>query len=804
MAKLLNSNPAFGAPGIPPRWTRSDKEGVGTAYSSSSPVWFSVSAGVLNEVYYPTIDRPQIRDLQFMVSDGETFCHDERRHTHSTTERLCRDSLGYRVVNKDSQKRYHIEKEIISAPDAACVLMNVKFVPAKKWRGHLKLFALLAPHLDGGGWGNTAQVVEANGASILVASKNGLWLALGCTVPFIRCSCGYVGTSDGWQDLNQNRRLDWQFDIATDGNVAMVGEIPVDGEQVESQFTLGLAFSDHLHGALTSLFQSLAIPFADQKQKFQQQWERTCGQVLPLEKASGDGGQLYRTSHSLLLAHEDKTYHGAMIASLSIPWGESKGDDDLGGYHLVWTRDMVNSATGLLASGNTETPFRALVYLACAQQADGGFHQNFWIDGEPYWTGVQLDEVAFPILLAWKLSEAGCLRDFDPWPMVRAAAAYLIRKGPATPQERWEENSGYSPSTLASNIAALVCASMFADGRGEAALARYLRQYADFLECHVEAWTVTNQGTLVDGIKEHYIRLHPVDMGDPSPNENPNEGTLWIKNRAPGLRAGFPAKEIVDAGFLELVRYGIRKPEDRLIKDSLLVVDEILKVDTPSGPCWRRYNHDGYGQRTDGGPFDGWGRGRSWPLLSGERAHYELAAGNQVTPLLVAIESFANSTGHLPEQIWDAADLPDIRMFCGKPSGSAMPLMWAHAEYTKLLRSINDGVVFDRIDAVARRYLENRGRATLDIWKFNRQVAGTQSHNTLRVQAHAPFRLRFTNDHWQTHIDRASTDPGIEVHYCDIQTDELGPCLVEFTFFWVADDRWEGKNYQVQVVGSPS
>src|SRR5262249_16468705 len=198
---------------------------------------------------------------------------------------------------------------------------------------------------------------------------------------------------------------------------------------------------------------------------------------------------------------------GALVASLSIPWGETKGDEDLGGYHLVWTRDMVNSATGLLAAGDTTTPLRALIYLACSQKADGGFPQNFWVNGEPYWSGIQLDEVAVPVMLAWRLRKAGALADFDPYPMVRSAARYLIEHGCVTPQERWEENSGLSPSTLASNIAALVCASVFAAERGDEATSRYLGEYADFIESHVEAWTVTNNGVLVPGIKRHYIRI---------------------------------------------------------------------------------------------------------------------------------------------------------------------------------------------------------------------------------------------------------------------------------------------------------
>ena len=224
------------------------------------------------------------------------------------------------------------------------------------------------------------------------------------------------------------------------------------------------------------------------------------------EKAAEDGGHLYHVSHALILAHEDKRYAGALIASLSIPWGEIKTGDDLGGYHLVWTRDMCNSATGLLAAGETAVPLRALIYLACTQREDGGFYQNFWINGEPFWHGTQLDETAFPVMLAWRLHRAKALQDFDPYPMVLKAASYLIQNGPATPQERWEENSGYSPSTLAAHIAALVCAAAFARERGQPATAQYLEEYADFLESHIEPWTVTTEGSLVPGIQPAF---HP-------------------------------------------------------------------------------------------------------------------------------------------------------------------------------------------------------------------------------------------------------------------------------------------------------
>jgi len=488
-----------------------------------------------------------------------------------------------------------------------------------------------------------------------------------------------------------------------------------------------------------------------------------------------------------------------MIASLSIPWGEVRGDDDIGGYHLVWTRDMVNSATGLLAAGNTDTPLRSLIYLACSQLPDGGFHQNFWINGDSYWTGIQLDEVAFPIMLAWRLHEAGALRDFDPYPMVLRAASYLVRQGPATPQERWEENSGYSPSTLASNIAALTCAASFARGRGDAATAKFLQQYADFLECHVEPWTVTTEGTLLPEIPRHFIRIHPVDVTDPEPNEDPNVGTLLVKNGGPGRRYEFPAKEIIDAGFLELVRYGIRKPGDSLIEDSLRVVDALLKVDTPFGPCWRRYNHDGYGQRADGGPFEGWGQGRVWPLLTGERGHYEFAAGRDVAPYLRALEGFANSTGLLPEQLWDEPDRPEQHLHFGGPTGAAMPLMWAHAEYIKLLRSASDGKVFDLSPAVADRYQHRRDCMTLEVWKPNRRVRTVRPGVTLRIQAPAPFRLRWSQDEWKMTQETPATATALNIHYVDISIPLGQRAPIRFTFYWTDGTRWEGQDFHVSV-----
>lgn len=798
MARFRGTREAFGRPGIPPRWTHGSKDGVGTAYSAASRVWFTIWNGILTEAYYPTVDRPQLRDLQYLVTDGETFFHEEKRHLETRAERIAGTVLGYRIANVDPGRRYSITKEVIADPHLPCILQRTILEGEEPLLSRLALHVLCAPHLEGGGAGNNAYVVESGGREILVAGKGRTWLALGATAPFSRLSCGYVGASDGWRDIAENFRMDWEFDRATDGNVALAGRLALEGRR---EFTLGLAFGDGLHNALTTLFQALGVPFDEQLARYEEQWGRAFRKILPLEKVSGDGGHLYRGSYALILSHEDKTFPGAFIASLAIPWGEAKGDDDRGGYHLVWTRDLVRTATGLLAAGNTETPLRALIYLAASQNEDGGFFQNFWIDGTPYWRGVQLDETAFPVMLAWRLDRDKALRDFDPYPMVMRAAAYLVVHGPATGQERWEEAGGYSPSTLASNIAALVCAACFARRRGDEASARFLEEYADFLESRVEAWTVTAGGTLVPGVPRHYIRILPVGEGDESPLEDPDRGVLAIANRPPGARWEFPAKEIVDAGFLELVRYGVRRPDDPVVVDSLRVVDAVLKVETPFGPCWRRYNHDGYGQREDGSPYAGWGVGRAWPILTGERGHYELMAGRDPAPLVRAMERFASSTGLLPEQVWDESVRSRFHMAPGHPTGAAMPLMWAHAEYIALLRSVFDGTGFDRIPEVASRYGSFREiRSPREVWKPNRRVRAVRAGSVLRVLSPGPFLLRWTPDDWKTAADAPASMTALGIGFVDIAVATGQRAPLRFTFLRTETGRWEGRDYEVAIV----
>jgi glucoamylase len=785
---------APGGPGIEPRWTHGRKVAVGTAYSTSSRVWYTLDAGCVTEVYYPRIDTPQIRDLQFLFTDGESFFHDERRNFTGEINCVSDAALGFDVVNLEKEGRYRVRKTIIGDPYQNCLLIHVRLEAPPEFVSKLRMYVLCAPHLEIGGWHNNGYVLHAGSRKFLAANRGNTWLALAATVPFTELSCGYVGVNDGWTDLADNYRLDWPYEPALDGNIALTGGFDLSRG---SEFTVGLAFGTTTHDAMSSLAQSLSIPFEQTRMAFIHQWDSTSKRFFLAAKSNN--AKLFERSVNLLLAHEDKTYPGAMIASLSIPWGDEKGDDELGGYHLVWTRDLVKSVTALLAAGDLSTPLRSLIYLAISQREDGGFYQNFWIDGRPYWRGMQLDEIAFPVLLAWQLWKHHALGNFDPFEMVRRAAGFLIREGPITPQDRWEEARGYSPSTLAVHIAALICAAEFFAAGGDHGTAEFIRDYADFLESHIECWIVTTEGTLVAGITRHYIRVGPVSLADGADGD-PNCGTLMLANQAPGARNEFPAREIVDASFLELVRFGVRSADDPIIRDSLRVVDAVLKVATQYGPAWRRYNRDGYGQRENGESYMGWGTGRPWPLLTGERGHYEIAAGEDPKFYLQALENFSEGVGLIPEQVWDAPDLPSRHLRFGGATDAAVPLLWAHSEYVKLHRSAIDGKVFELIEPVHDRYVRGKGeRRQIEVWKFNRQVRTVPAGTLLRIQASSPFLLHWTRNGWQHSMDTKSQSTALGVEFVDIRLPQQPTAPIRFTFLWLDENRWENKDYVVEV-----
>ncbi len=789
---------AFGEPGIQPRWTSSAKEGVGTAYHTSCQLWFTLSHGIVNEIYYPHVDEPNTRDFQFLITDGETFCHDEKRDLDHLIEYPERDCVFYRLTNSERQGRYRLVKHVLTDPHRSVLLLHTRVeVFDKSLRGRLRLYALLAPHIARYGAGNSGSCSDIGDTKLLHAQREQVHLVMACNPGFSRRSVGYVGASDGWQDLMDNFKMDWEFHAAENGNIALTGEIdpPSSGE-----FTIAVACGSTYQSTAAKLLQSLAEPFESHQARYVRQWQRAViNPKFDFSKDTSDGGGIYRLSRCVLLAHEDKSFQGALVASMSIPWGETKGDNDLGGYHLVWTRDLVQSATALLATGQTSTPLRALIWLEALQRTDGSFPQNSWIDGTAYWTGLQLDEVAAPILLAWRLyQQDATLGLLDPGVMIRRATAYLILQGPVTGQERWEENAGYSPSTLAPVIAALVCAAEGGKKHGQNQLADFILTYADWLAAHLEEWMVTTQGELVAGLPRHYIRINPTDPLAPDPHADPNATQIQIANGG-GLH---PARNVVGGDFLHLVRFGIRSEKDPIVLDSLEVIDRVLKRDLPQGPGWRRYNCDGYGQKDDGNAFDGTGVGRCWPILTGERGHYELAAGRDPKPFIAAMENFANQGGMLSEQLWDADDLPDGSMKRGCATGAAMPLCWSHAEYVSLVRSRHDGVCFDRVEPVYKRYVLDPVPSRHEIWSIRHPLRRVSQGKILRVILATEATILWSMDGWaRTNKTDTTHESGLNLWFADFPTAKWpGGTVLEFTCFWKNDQRWQGHNWRVSVV----
>ncbi len=800
---------APGAPGLAPRWTSAVKDAVGTAYSASCRLWFTCSHGIVNEVYHPTIDRPQVRDMEFLITDGETFTHEEKRDLLSSFEYIHSEALGIRYINRDPDGRYTLIKEIICDPHHSVLLVHGRIEAEPALLAKLKIYALLAPHLDGGGAGNSARAIDVAGYRMLLAWKNQWSLAMGVSCGFSRVSCGFVGASDGFHDLVDDHQMNWEYGSATNGNIALMGELDIAcahnvpaGEASAREFTVAIGIGATQHTSLQKTVTALAMPYAQHRTRYIEQWKRAANPEW-LGVKSQDGGMLLRTSHNLLLAHEDKTYSGAFVASASIPWGQAKGDDDLGGYHLVWTRDMVQTASALLACGRAETARRALVYLACTQQPDGGFAQNFWVDGRPYWTGTQLDEVAFPVILAWRLWKADGLGEMNIFPFVERAAGFLVKKAPITHQDRWEENAGYSPSTLAAVVTALICAAEITRAHFGDERAEFLEDFADWIEGHLEDWLVTNDGVLLPEVKRHYMRVRPPETGEAYWCEGCGKEMIHINNRPPGERQDFEAREVIDGGFLELVRYGVRRADDPLVIDSLKVVDAVLKRDLPQGPGWLRYNHDGYGDGPNGEPFRSHGQGRVWPLLTGERAHYELAAGKDIAPLVRSYELFATKGQLMPEQLWDQENLPDRGLRKGGPAGSATPLVWAHAEYLKLLRSALDGKVFDRVDPVFERFCTTDGRRrvnhNVEVFSLRRPIQRVDAGDTLRILDAERFEIVWSTDGWQTVQTDPSHDWGSAGFSADIHAGSE-PSQISFTLRWPDANRWLGYNVAIEIV----
>jgi glucoamylase len=792
---------APGWPGIPGRWTSSAKSAVGTAASRDSRVWFTLSHGILNEVYYPRVDHACIRDLGCLVTDGRTFFSEEKRDARSDTSQIAPGVPAYLVRNNAVNGRYRIEKEVLTDPHRDVVLQRVRFVPLQGTLTDYHLYVLLAPHLANHASGNTAWVGEYKGTPMLLAERDSDALALACSAPWLERSAGFVGFSDGWQELSAHKRLLHTYERADNGNVALTGE--VDLRASEGLFVLALAFGPTVMEAGQHALISLMEDFDRTKAEYVRGWQSWQTSLKSGQSPKEPRRALYDLSAAILRTHESKRVEGGVIASLSVPWGFSKGDDDLGGYHLIWPRDLVETATGFLAIGAPHEAKRVLRYLRVTQEADGHWTQNMWLDGTPYWHGIQMDETALPILLVDLAVREGVLTADERdacWPMVRRAVSFLARNGPVSPQDRWEEDPGYAPFTIAAQIAALLAAADLAAAIGETTAAEYLRDTADAWNAGIERWLYVAGTELArqHGVDGYYVRVAEPDRADAA---SPCDGFVPIKNRPPDQSAA-RASSMVSPDALALVRFGLRAADDPRMLSTVKVIDATLRVETPCGPAWHRYQGDGYGEHADGGPFDGTGIGRAWPLLTAERAHYELAAGRKAvaTELARALEAFAGDSGLLPEQVWDAADIPERELFLGHPSGSAMPLVWAHAEYLKLCRSLQDGRVFDRPPQTVQRYLVDKMTSHRVIWRFNNKVRTMPPGATLRVETLAPAVVHWSDDDWQTAQDVATRDSTLGVHVVDLPTMSLsaGAC-VALTFHWSDGDRWEGVNFEVRV-----
>jgi glucoamylase len=793
---------APGWPGIPPRWTSSAKSGVGTALNQHSKVWFTISHGILNEIYFPRVDQACTRDLGFVVTNGRDFFSEEKRSCSFENVPIDPGIPGYILRNTCHSGRYRIHKEILTDPYRNVVLQKVRFEALQGKLTDYRLYALLSPHLGNCGNGNTGWIGDYKGVPMCLAERDDLALALASSTAWKKMSVGFVGASDGWQDLSQHFQMEWEYQRAENGNIAFTAEI--DLEACNGEFVLALGFGAIWTEAGQQARSTLFEDYSELREHYVTQWRNWQEKLLKLDEPPRQT-DLYRASTAVLRTHESKDFLGGIIASLSIPWGFDKGDEDLGGYHLVWPRDLVETAGALLAAGAVLDAVRVLRYLEATQEAEGNWAQNLWLDGRAYWSGIQMDETSFPILLLDLLRREapdalGRLERW--WPMALKAASFIVRNGPVTQQDRWEEDAGYSPFTLAAEISALLAAADIADLTGHPEQAQTMRDTADAWNDNIERWVYATGTDLAQqlGIEGYYVRIAPpaTDGGAASPTQ----GFVPIKNRPPG-QDGERAYHIISPDALALVRFGLRAPDDPRILSTLRAIDALLCVELPQGPCWYRYNGDGYGEHKDGSAFNGTGIGRPWPLLAGERAHYCLAGGHrdEAEALLTVIENSTSGQSRLlPEQVWDAADIPAVELFRGKPSGSACPLVWAHSEYVKLRRSIRDGRIFDQPPQPYKRYvIDKHGRQHWG-WRLNNKTRVVPRGQTLRINLLSPALVHWSVDGWKTAHDSETHDTGVGIHILNLPTASMpmGSQIV-FTFFWPDENRWEGKDYTVTV-----
>jgi glucoamylase len=707
MSESFSEQQAPGAPGILPNWCSGAKQMVGTSLGPSR-VWFTIGKGILNEVYYPRIDIAQLRDLGFIIADDKGFWQEIK--LLKDCEVTCAEIGVPAVTIVHRHPRFTFTQRIVNEPNRDVILIEISL----HGDADLKPYVLLAPHLGGTGNHNFAEAGKFRGRSVLWAEQGPFGLALTAVDAQQQnvlgtCSAGYSGTSDGWQDFNRHGHLKMKYRQAGPGNVALIGG-------VSRQATLAIGFSSSRESAATLAFSSLLQPFDliwQQQIDHWKQWHKNCHlPSLSEHKIPQALAEQVKVSAMVLRTHHDQTFRGALVASLSVPWGESTAERP--GYHLVWPRDLVECAGALLALGSEVEAREILRYLMATQREDGSWYQNQWLGSKPFWTGIQLDQVAFPVLLAGTLAQRDALDGIEVTDMVQRALGFIACNGPLSPQDRWEENSGVNTFTMAVCLAALVAGADFLPTAEEA----FVLELADYWNLRLDDWTAVYNTPFAKAqkVNGYYLRIMPSSALS---DESVLMRAMPIKNRK--TDPGLSPSEQIGVDFLQLVRYGLRDPNDPLVRDTLKLIDTLLRVELPQGPCWYRYTGDGYGEHSDGRAYDGTGHGRLWPLLTGERGHYELVRGADAMPYLQAMAAMAGEGGMLPEQVWDKDDIPEHGLALGRATGSAMPLAWAHAEYIKLACSIAEGRPVDRPEALWLRY--HGKRPEVHIWYWSPQAS---------------------------------------------------------------------------------
>jgi glucoamylase len=766
---------AFGAPGIAPTWSSSDKDYVSTALGGSR-LWATVGHGIINEIYWPSTGQPQVRDFGFyLIGDGAAgaphwFDLKRVRDYSLATPGPYQPVLTITHHGDD----YELSLEVLPDPQRDVLLVRFQIT------GPYRLVTIIAPHLGSTGRHNSAWVDDG----YAYARHGDFCICLAADPPLIKVSCGYVGASDGWQDLDRHGHLTYAFTGAENGTVALSAEAPA------TSGVLALGFAGSPSGAFTRARTALAAPFDALREEFLQDWN-DWGARLRLPRPDDILGDAGLQSAAVLKIHEDRAYPGAVVASLSVPWGNST--DTLGGYHLVWPRDATLTAFALLAAHQLIDARHILAHLTATQRRDGRWPQNYFPSGEPFWVGVQLDEAAFPILLAAKLREIGEAELPGTRHMVRMAVGFIVRTGPSSPQDRWEECPGVSPFTLAAAISALVAAAPWLTDEER----DYALSVADDWNERLEYWCYVCKTELARqiGVKGYYVRLGGATRAGTL------AGQVQLRNRN---GEEIQASALVSLDFSYLVRLGLRSAHDPRIQDTIKVIDRVLKVDTPSGPVYHRYNEDGYGEYPDGRPFDGNGVGRAWPLLVGERGHLAMQSGEDPIGYLRTMWKCASSGGLLPEQVWDAAAIPELGLAPGRPSGSAMPLLWTHAEFLKLLIAREQRRPIELLSAVEQRYrcgADNQFAARVAAtwhWRDEVPVLSHETGRALLIEDRSAFTLHFGFDGWQRVDERAALEQPFGLWAVRLSATELsGPAELNFTRRY--QDRWEGVDHRVAL-----